>query len=250
MVAGIDVDGSRTIPPLLADLAVSTVGLRAANERAAVLADSRRQDVRAGSRELVTATDRGRIDLERNLHDGAQQLLVGLALTVGLRARSTGPDTAQPADTDIDEIVRQVRQVRRDVLTLVDSTTPAALTLGLAGALRSLAAGYPVPTTLAADGDLPGDDPIALGLYLVAGELVTNAAKHSTATRVDIGLTVRPDEVRLSVRDNGIGGVPLVPAAVADRVRTIHAHAWIDSPKGAGTTVQIRVARTNPGGVA
>jgi len=235
VVAGIDVDGSRTVPPLLADLAVSTVALRAANERAAALADSRRREVRARSRELVTATDRGRIDLERNLHDGAQQLLVGLALTVGLRARGSGPDTgARSAVSDIDEVVRQVRQIRHDVLTLVDSTTPAALTLGLVGALGSLAAVYPVSTTLESVGDLPADDPVALGLYLAAGEIVTNAVKHSTATRVDIGLNVGTDEVRLSVADNGIGGVAAVPAAVADRVRTFHGHAQIDSPVGGG----------------
>ncbi|HZM66146.1 MAG TPA: ATP-binding protein [Nakamurella sp.] len=250
VVAGIDVDGSRTVPPLLADLAVSTVALRAANERAAALADSRRREVRARSRELVTATDRGRIDLERNLHDGAQQLLVGLALTVGLRARGSGPDTgARPAVSDIDEVVRQVRQIRHDVLTLVDSTTPAALTLGLVGALGSLAAVYPVSTTLESVGDLPADDPLALGLYLAAGEIVTNAVKHSTATRVDIGLTVGTDEVRLSVADNGIGGVPAVPAAVADRVRTFHGHAQIDSPVGGGTVVQIQVARSSAAGV-
>lgn len=251
VVAGIDVDGSRTVPPLLADLAVSTLALRAANERATALADSRRREVRARSRELVTATDRGRIDLERNLHDGAQQLLVGLALNVGLRARRSRPDAgaARPAGADIDEVVRQVRQVRQEILTLVDATTPAALALGLVGALRSLAAVYSVTSTLQADGDLPADDPVALGLYLAAGELVTNAVKHSTATRVDIGLTVEPDEVRLSVTDNGIGGVHAVPTAVADRVRTIHGHAQIDSPVGLRTTVQIRVDRASAAGV-
>ena len=249
VVAGVDVDGSRTVPQLLADLAVSSIALRAANERAAALADSRRQEVKQRSRELVTATDRGRIDLERNLHDGAQQLLVGLALTVGLRARTTGSDTGAPADGDFDEIVRQVRQVRQEVLSLVDSTVPAALNLGLAGALRLLAAGYPMSATLRADGDVPAHDPVASGLYLAAGELVTNAAKHSTATRIDIGLAVGPGEVWLTVRDNGIGGVPAVPPGVAGRVRTMNGHAVIDSPEGVGTTVQIRITRSGPAGV-
>ena len=128
----------------------------------------------------------------------------------------------------------------------MDSTIPAALNLGLAGALRSLAAGHPMSTTLQADGDLPAHDPVASGLYLAAGELVTNAAKHSTATRVDIELTVGPDEVRLTVRDNGIGGVPAVPPGVAGRVRTMNGHAVIDSPVGVGTTVQIRVRHPGP----
>ncbi|HEY5113981.1 MAG TPA: ATP-binding protein, partial [Nakamurella sp.] len=80
-------------------------------------------------------------------------------------------------------------------------------------------------------------------------ELVTNAVKHSTASRVDISLTVGAEEVRLSVGDNGIGGVRAVPAAVADRVRTMHGHAQIDSPVGVGTTVQVRVARSIAAGV-
>ena len=152
--------------------------------------------------------------LERNLHDGAQQLLVGLALTVGLRARRSGPGTGPPAaGGDVDDVVRQVQRVRRDVLTLVDAATPAALTLGLVGALRSLAAVYPVSTTLRAARDLPADDPVALGLDLAGGELVTSAVEHSTATRADIDLTVGHDEVRLAVGDNGIGGSTRLPPA-------------------------------------
>jgi signal transduction histidine kinase len=250
LMAGIDVDGARPVPPLLADLAGSTIALRAANERAAALADSRRQEVRLRSRELVAATDQGRIDLERNLHDGAQQLLVGLALTVGLRARQAGPAATRPDRADIDEVIRQVRQTRQDALALVDSSTPAALTLGLAGALSALAAGSPLSTTVQVLGDLPAADPAAGGLYLAATELVTNAAKHSGATRVDIGLTVAPSEVRLVVTDNGKGGVRGVPITVADRVRTMGGQARLDSPTGIGTTVQIEVAQARAAGAA
>jgi signal transduction histidine kinase len=241
VMAGIDIDGARPVPPLLADLAGSTIALRAANERAAALADSRRREVRLRARELVAATDQGRVDLERNLHDGAQQLLVGLALTVGLRAREAGPAATRAAGKDVDEVVRQVRQVRDDALELIDSSIPAALTLGLGGALSALAAGYPLPTTVQAVGDLPADELAAGGLYLAATELVTNAAKHSGATRIDIRLTVGPGEVRLEVADNGRGGLPTVPTAVADRVHKLGGHTQLDSPVGIGTTVHIQV---------
>lgn len=250
LLAGVDVDGSRTVPSLLADLAVSTIALRAANERARALADSRRREVGQRSRELVLAADRGRVELERELHDGAQQLLVGLALTAGLRARASGRSADMPTDREYaGEIVRQIHQVRREVLGLVDSSVPAALTLGLAGALSTMVAGYPFDSTLSTDGDLAADDPLALGLYLAAGELLTNAAKHSAATRVGVELIVGHDEVILSVADDGIGGVGQVPDAVADRIGTLRGDARIDSPTGGGTRVRVRAARSRAGAV-
>ena len=187
VTAGLEVDASTPVPPLLADLAVSAIAARAANERATALADARRRDVRARSRALVAATDAGRITLERNLHDGAQQLLVGLALTAGLRVRQfvlrDGPREAGHPDPipneDAPDILDEIDRVRREVLDLVDSTAPAVLATGLAGALRSVAAISPIATTLDVAGDLPPDDPLTLGLYLAAGEAMTNAVKHS-----------------------------------------------------------------------
>lgn len=249
LVAGLDVDAAHPVPPLLADLAVSTIALRSANERAAALAQARRREVQVRSRELVAATDRGRIDLERRLHDGAQQLLVGLALTTGLRARrAPGGVRAGRGETEADEVIRQVRQVRQEILDLIDAAIPAVLSLGLAAALRALLAGFPGSSMLAAAGDLPADDPTALGVYLTAGELVTNAVKHADATHVEVRLTVRADHVVLVVTDDGIGGVPTVPNGVGTRVGALGGTVVVDSPAGAGTTVRIRVGRPDSGG--
>ena len=101
VVAGLEVDAATPVPPLLADLAVSTIAAQSANERAAALADARRMEVRGRSRELVAAADAGRIVLERNLHDGAQQLLVGLALTAGLQARQERKLLENSTDTPV-----------------------------------------------------------------------------------------------------------------------------------------------------
>lgn len=243
-VAAIEIDGSRTLPPLLIDLGVSTIALRAADERATALADARRREVVLRSRELVAAADAGRSRLEHDLHDGAQQLLVGLALTVGLRARAA-------ASGDRATLAGDIRTAGQEVLTVLDAAGPAALSLGLSGALRSLAAVHPTPVTVRTVGDLPPDDPAAVGLYLAAAELVTNAAKHAGATGIDIELTVEPGGFRLSVRDDGIGGLPAVPAAVLDRVRTLGGDAQVASPVGRGTTVDIWVdTRVRVGGAA
>ncbi len=134
VVAGLEVAAATPVPPLLADLAISTIAARAANERATALADTRRFEVRSMSRDLVAAADAGRVGLERNLHDGAQQLLVGLALTASLQARHEG--SSDVPSTVVAELIGAINQVRVDILDLIDSGTPAALSAGLACALR------------------------------------------------------------------------------------------------------------------
>ena len=151
-IAGLEVSAATPIPPLLVDLAVSAISARAANERATAQADARRREVRARSRDLVAAADAGRVALERDLHDGAQQLLVGLALTTGLRVR-TSASAAELAAASADTI-DAIGHVRREVLALVDSATPAALSRGLAAALRSFAAVCPINSSLNATGDV------------------------------------------------------------------------------------------------
>lgn len=249
VTAGLEVDASTPIPPLLADLAVSAIAARAANERATALADARRQDVRARSRALVAAADAGRIALERNLHDGAQQLLVGLALTAGLRARQPFND-GNPADraVGIADLLEQIDRVHSEVLELVDATAPAALSPGLAGGLSSLAAVCPIATTFEATGDLEGDDPLALGLYLAAGEAITNAVKHSGASGLRLSLVVSDELVRLVMRDNGVGGVAQVPPSICSRIEGMDGSAEVESRIGGGTLLRITVRRPRSGG--
>jgi len=251
VTAGIDVDGSTPVPPLLADLAVSAIAARGANERAAALADARRLEVRARSRDLVAATDTSRIDLERTLHDGAQQFLVGLALTAGLRARQvSGGEGQLRQQRAASVLIDQIDQVAREILELVDATTPAVLSGGLAAALRSLAAVCPVPTSLHADGDIAGSAPVAMGLYLTAGEVITNAVKHAAATQIEIVMSVDAAQVQILFQDNGIGGVGAVPRGLAARVAALPGRMQIDSPRGAGTTVRIWVQRADTNGEA
>ena len=97
------------------------------------------------------------------------------------------------------------------------------------------------------DGDLPGEDPLALGLYLAAGEALTNAVKHSRASAIAIELTVVAAWVRIVLRDNGIGGLPTAPASLTSRVDGFRGAVQIESPTGNGTTVTI-VAQRSIGG--
>ena len=249
VVAGLEVGAATPVPPLLADLAVSTIAAQSANERAAALADARRREVRERSRELVAAADAGRIALERNLHDGAQQLLVGLALTAGLQARREGPDehtTGAPSPASAG-LITHLNQVRSDILELIDSGTPAALSAGLAEALRSLAMISPISVSFHADGDLPVDDPLAVDLYLAVGEALTNAVKHSGANGITIVLAVDAETVRIVLRDNGIGGLSRVPHSLTRRVESFRGSVHVHGLGGHGTTVTITAWRTTGG---
>jgi signal transduction histidine kinase len=236
IAAALEVSAITPLPPLLADLALGTIAARAANERATAVAEARRGEVRARSRDLVAATDDGRRQLERNLHDGAQQLLVGLSLSVGLAARTEDADA--PA-----AMITHIAQVRREILELLDATPPAALSGGLSGALRTLAATCPVPVVYESSGDLPPDDPLALTLYLVAGEAVTNAVKHAAPTTIYLDLVVSKDRVRLRVRDDGCGGLRDVAPSIARRVDGLGL-ACVEEAPGRGSAVTVRIPRT------
>lgn len=240
--AALEVAASTPLSPLLADLAVSLIAARSANERATAVADARRAEVLSRSRELVAATDNGRRQLERDLHDGAQQLLVGLALAAGLSARRGA--------TGADVIIDQIGEVRREILALVDHATPAALADGLAGALHALATVCPIPALVDADGDLPAGDPLALNLYLAAGEAITNAVKHSGAGLIRVRLGIDAVEAELSVSDDGVGAVTDVPPSIASRLDAVDGSVRVTSPPRGGTVLDIRVRRpTGPGAV-
>ncbi|MEO8852062.1 MAG: histidine kinase [Allobranchiibius sp.] len=235
MTAALEVAASTHLSSLLADLAVSVIAAQSANERATAVADARRADVRLRSRALVAATDRGRRQLERDLHDGAQQLLVGLALTAGLAARR--------GELDAGPLIDHIGAVRSEILCLVDQATPAALAGGLAGALDALASICPLPVIVDADGDLPADDPLALPLYLVAGEALTNAVKHSGAGLVRMRLDVDAARTELYVSDDGIGAVTDVPPGIASRLIDVGGSATITSPPLGGTVLDIQIRR-------
>ncbi|MDQ2852121.1 MAG: histidine kinase [Actinomycetota bacterium] len=233
--AALEVAESTPLSPLLTDLAISIIAAQSANERATAVADARRAEVRMRSRELVAATDSGRRRLERDLHDGAQQLLVGLALMAGLSARR--------GELDTQGLIDHIGEVRREILALVDQATPAALAEGLAGALHALATVCPIPVFVDAEGDLTADDPLALTLYLAAGEAITNAVKHSGARLICVRLGVVAVGIDIRVSDDGIGSLAEVPPSIASRLVDVGGSASVASPPLGGTVLHMYVHR-------
>src|SRR5215208_2819665 len=198
-------------------------------------------DLRDARARIIAAADAERRRIERDLHDGAQQRLVALSLTLGMAESRLQADPDAAA-----ELISQAREEAKlaveELRELASGIHPALLSeRGLGPALEALAARAPVPTTV--DGvparRLP--PPVESAAYFVTAEALTNVAKYAGAMSAAVTLTVEHDRLRLLVRDDGAGGAdPLKGSGLRglnDRVEALDGALHIDSPPGLGTTV-------------
>jgi signal transduction histidine kinase len=201
-------------------------------ESKAELASSRRR--------IVAASDETRRRIERDLHDGAQQRLVSLALA--LRAAES---EVRPGQDDLRSVLSQIATglsgAVEDLRELSRGIHPAILSEGgLGPALKVLARRSTIPVVLdvTVEGRLP--EAIELGAYFVASEALANTAKHARASRIDVSLALRDVGVVLSIHDDGMGGAQ--PGSwglvgLRDRVEALGGRVTIDSPPGGGTRI-------------
>lgn len=250
-LAAVEHDASRLLPSSLVDAVAAGVASTLGQRRAEAEAVARLAELRAQQRALIDAQDQARRRLERNLHDGAQQYLVGLALQTRLDARHGGP--VDPGTRR--ELAAALRRAGADLLSAVSAERPAALAAGLGPALASLAAGAPIDTALTVsgaasrqpvggrssppDGPEVGDGEVAA--WYLASEAVTNAVKHARAGHVTIRLVTGPDAIHVEVADDGIGGLTVVPPSLAERAAGAGATVGVRSGPAGGTTVTIDV---------
>lgn len=238
-VGAIETARQRGVHPGLVEIAAATVLSSLQNDAAQAEANSRLAELQALQLELVDAMDDSRRNLENDLHDDAQQRLVGLALAARLYARSEDSPGARR------EIAEQVRLARDEVLALLDSGVPVPLRHGLAAAVRTLAA----TSAIAAEADIRGDlepaDPLAKALWMVASEAVANAEKHSGGSHLRIELVVEAHSVTLRVTDDGKGGVSAPPRSIGQRIKQVHGEVTVRSSPEAGTEVVVTCTRAN-----
>ncbi|MBB3661732.1 Signal transduction histidine kinase [Prauserella flava] len=193
----------------------------------------------------VDAAENERRRIERDLHDGAQQRLVSVAMTVG-RAKAkiggTEPDTAElqklldEAHTDAKLAVSELRDLARGIY-------PAVLgDRGLDAALSALAAKSPVPVSVSVDIDQRPPAAVESTTYFVVGETLTNAAKYADASDIRVDVRRDGDTVIAEVTDDGHGGAEIRPggglAGLADRAATIDGVVSVVSPAGGPTVVR------------
>jgi signal transduction histidine kinase len=205
--------------------------LEALRENERRLRDSRARIVQAG--------DAARRRLERNLHDGAQQRLVSLALTLRLARLQLANDPGETEDL-LTEASDELQGAIDELRELARGIHPAVLTeRGLGPALEVLADHARLPVELAAQ--IPGDLPstVEAVVYYVAAEGLTNIAKYSHATAATLRLEGNSKNVVLSVRDNGTGGADPNRGTglrgLADRVEALGGKLELHSPPGQGT---------------
>ena len=230
-LAAIEHAADRDLAPTAVEAAAARLQLGLLRSRREAEANARLAELRALQRALLDAQDEARRRLERDLHDGAQQQLVGLALQARLDARGDDRvrgDLADALDDVADLLIQSVADER-----------PVVLRGGLAAALATLASSTPLPTDLRVDGDLAGDSPAALAAWFVASDAVANSLKHAAASHLRIELWVREESAELSIADDGDGGLDRIPRSIAGRVNDAGGVVTLTAPPGGGTRVTI-----------
>ena len=210
------------------------------------LADLRRAnaDLQASRRRLVTTADAERRRIERDLHDGAQQHLVALAVGIRLVRDALAP-VAAPSDVELlDELDRGVRESIASLRDLAHGIYPPLLRdAGLGEALRAAAKRSPLDVTVTADGLGRHPEQVEAAVYFCCLEALSNVAKHAPGAAVTIALQAGPGELHFQVADDGPGFDPArVPAGsglanMADRIGALGGEVSWRSAPGAGTAV-------------
>jgi signal transduction histidine kinase len=207
-------------------------------------------DLRDARSRIIEAADAERRRIERDLHDGAQQRLVALALTLRMAEKRAAEGNAEAA-----ELVRQAGDeaglALKDLRDLARGIHPAILTnRGLAAALDDLAgrASVPVEVTAAPGERLP--DQVEAAAYFVVSECLANVDKHAQATGATVAVTPRDGQLLVTVTDDGVGGAALDGGSglqgLEDRVGALEGTLAVDSRAGEGTVVRACIPLVEP----
>jgi GAF domain-containing protein len=212
-----------------------------------------RAELDASRARIVATADATRRRIERDLHDGAQQQLVGLALALRA-AQATVPQELVQHRSELDRVVDGLTTTLDDLREIALGIHPAGLSEdGLTPALKRLVARSPLRVNLdcQASGRFP--EPVEVTAYYVVSESLTNAAKYADAHVVDVAVAADGSALRVEVRDDGRGGAEPADGSgllgLRDRVEAIGGTMHLRSPAGAGTSLRVdlplrdRVAR-------
>ena len=247
----VEADG-RTIAVLIHDPAIAeqrelvrsvaaAARLALENERLAAEVRAQLEEVRASRARIVAAGDAGRRRVERDLHDGAQQRLVTLALTLEMaRASMNGSnptvgDALERAGQELDLALAELRELARGL-------HPTVLTEeGLSAAVEALADRSPVPITASVpSGRLPST--VEATAYFVIAEALTNVVKYAAASRVRVQIDQARGVLKVEVTDDGVGGADASHGSglrgLEDRVSAAGGVLMVRSEPGTGTTVR------------
>jgi signal transduction histidine kinase len=202
-------------------------------------------DLRGARQRIIAAADAERRRIERDLHDGAQQRMVAVAVTLGLAEARLASDPASAAQL-IAQAREEAKLAVKELRELARGIHPAVLSdRGLYPALEALAARAPVPVQVRGE---PGDalaHEVEAAAYFVTAEALTNVAKYAQASEAFVHVVVEGDYLRVQISDDGVGGAEASPGGglhgLHDRVDALDGRLDIDSPPGGGTTVTAEI---------
>jgi signal transduction histidine kinase len=205
-------------------------------------------EVEASRARLVESFDSERRRIERDLHDGAQQRLVALAMRLGI-VRMEVTDTLgadHSASVDVAIAHEQAKELMEELRAFVRGIHPQVLTdVGLVAALDQLTAGSPLPVSITSSLERRTAAPVETTAYFATSEALTNVARHSGATRASITIDREGQDLVVEVRDDGHGGATPRPDSgltwIADRLAAVGGTLALSSPVGGPTLVRMRI---------
>jgi signal transduction histidine kinase len=227
--------------PKLVEAVAAAARLALVNARLHAEVRAQLETVKESRARIATAADEERRRIERDLHDGAQQRLVALALELRSAQRGLGEEADPELDRLLASTADELQVAVEELRELAHGIHPGTLTqAGLASALEQLAARMPFPVTVQAVAErLPPD--VEATAYFVASEALTNVAKHAGASRAAVLVQRANGMLVVEVEDDGNGGARLEDGSglrgLVDRVESRGGRLRIETGPGAGTRI-------------
>lgn len=228
--------------PGLVGAIVATVRLAMDNEQLTVALEEQLEETRASRRRIVDAADAERQRIERDLHDGAQQRLVSLAISLRMLGDSIGDDAPKEIREELSAAGTELRGAIEELRELARGLDPAILReSGLGPAIRSLVERCPTPTTLDLHLDNRLPRPTETTAYFVVAEALTNITKHALASHAAVRVRVSEGVLIVEVEDDGRGGAEAARGSglrgLADRVAAAGGRFHLGGGASGGTRV-------------
>jgi signal transduction histidine kinase len=216
----------------------------------AIAAATTHAELIASRARIVAAAADARRRIERDLHDGAQQRLIALALKVR-SAMDQVPAGLDSINAELCDVACGLTAVLEELREISHGIHPAILSSGgLGAALKTLARRSALPVTLdiSIEADVP--ETVEVAAYYVTAEALANAAKHAQASEIMVHARTAAENLYLSIRDNGIGGADSRKGSgiigLKDRVDVLGGKMTVNSPVGSGTVIEVTIPLAMP----
>jgi signal transduction histidine kinase len=215
------------------------------DQRRARALRERVEDLRGARERIIAAADEERRRIQRDLHDGAQQRLVSLALILSMAESRLESDPDRAAQL-IAQAREEAQQAIGELRELAGGIHPAVLSdHGLCAALEALASRAPVPVQVDGELDEKLRPAVEAAAYFVTSEALANVAKYAQASEAFVEVGLKDGYLRLCVRDNGVGGADPQQGSglkgLRDRVDALDGRLELQSPPGEGTKLTVEI---------